>query len=129
MSRIPYSIVFAAVCLFAGHASADFMELPAAAPSFSADVSASEAELSAKELRSDSGYLELGYYAVDGRTPALHLARPEDAGVGDAVAEAGLWNLGLGSLSAPSAPLAFAALVLALAAAAFATRRHWLRRS
>jgi hypothetical protein len=121
-----YSLVLVLVitCLSAARASADFMELPAPAnppiDSARAATSASEHVLAVSELRSDSGYLELGYYALDGHTPSLKLARPNDAGV----SEAGVWDLGLGNLGQLSGPVALGALLLALlAVAGFVARR------
>jgi hypothetical protein len=115
------AIALALACSAAGRASADFIELPASG--LGVDQSAAQASASPRELRVESGYLELGYYAVHGATVQKQLARPADAGMDDSVgALASVWSAGL--RGAPSVPALVGALsVLLVGMAVFVTRR------
>lgn len=96
MHRIQTSLILtiALACSTAGRASADFIELPAT--DLAAGLPAAQTSPSPRELRVESGYLELGYYAVHGTTVQKQLARPADAGLDDSVGcFASLWPAGL----------------------------------
>jgi hypothetical protein len=117
MLRIVFTVVIASFVL-AGRASADFMDMPAIGALDRLPPSAASASL--VDLQRESGYLEVGYYAVDAGASSLQRARPVDAGLTDSAAASrlpwpGVW------LDPKWAPLSLAAFLLALAG--YAIRR------
>jgi hypothetical protein len=123
MLRIQISLVItiALACSAAGRASADFIELPASDLAAAADTG--RVSPSARELQLESGYLELGYYAVHGATVQKELARPTDAGLGDSVGSfASLWPAGVRGV--PSLLVLVSGLCLLLVAMAVVVARR-----
>jgi hypothetical protein len=124
MRRIYASSIIAVslACVPAGRASADFIELPASAiaTEVSAAQDAAQASPSPLELRQESSYLELGYYAVHGARVQKQLARPADAGLGGSSGYfARFWATELRGAPALASTLA----LLLVTIAAFVTRR------
>jgi hypothetical protein len=137
MLRIRF-VLACLVSLSASTASADFIaasspgfvEPAASAVSSSRDSTTGAVGAQAQQLWRSSGYLELGYYAFDGKAAHKHFARPEVAGVAVSRAEAATaWHLGpLAVRASAGVERLAAAVAAALGLAAFAMRRRWFAR-
>jgi hypothetical protein len=132
MLRNGLGLVLAITCFSVSSASADFMEQRDGVAADSHGIETPRFETAGASnvgLWHDSGYLEVGYYAVEGQRVVRRVARPNDASL-SRIGPSNGWSAAvIGNSTRAVASRLSIGLVALLAFLALASRRHWWARS